>query len=135
MDTVYIETSIVSYATAWPSKNVQIAALQEQARDWWSIERPKFELVTSQLTLDEAATGDSVAAAERFILHAVQIEASFVSPHPRSKRNHRHCGSFQVSPVFSMASNQTARGLFLRLIRRIGKVGPGTSSYGDHLPL
>lgn len=65
MDTLYIETSIVSYATAWPSRNLQIAAIQVQARDWWSIERPKFELVTSQLTLDEAAAGDPVAASER----------------------------------------------------------------------
>jgi len=68
MDTLYIETSIVSYATAWPSKNVQIAAIQEQARNWWSIERPKFELVTLQLTLDEAAAGDPIAAAERLSL-------------------------------------------------------------------
>ena len=45
----------------------------------------------------------------RFILLAVQIEASFVGPLPRSKRNHRHCGSFQVSLDFSMASIQTAR--------------------------
>ncbi len=68
MDTLYIETSIVSYATAWPSKNVQIAAIQEQARNWWSTERPKFELVTSQLTLDEAAAGDPIAAVERLNL-------------------------------------------------------------------
>ena len=68
MDTLYVETSIVSYATAWPSKMVQIAAIQEQARDWWRIERPKFELVTSQLTLDEAAAGDPVPASERLKL-------------------------------------------------------------------
>jgi hypothetical protein len=68
MDTLYVETSIVSYATAWPSKNVQIAAIQEQARDWWQFERPKFELVTSQLTLDEASDGDQTAAADRLKL-------------------------------------------------------------------
>jgi len=33
MDTVYIETSIVSHATAWPSSNIQTAAVQRQARD------------------------------------------------------------------------------------------------------
>ena len=65
MDTVYIETSIVSHATAWPSRDIQTAALQQQARDWWSAERPKFELVTSQLTLDEASRGDPTAAADR----------------------------------------------------------------------
>ncbi len=56
---------MVSYATAWPSKDIQIAAVQAQAKDWWQIERPKFELVTSQLTLDEAAAGDPVAAKDR----------------------------------------------------------------------
>lgn len=68
MDTVCIETSIVSYATAWPSRDIQSAALQQQARDWWSFERPKFDLVTSQLTLDEAAAGDGEAATARLRL-------------------------------------------------------------------
>ena len=68
MDVVYVETSIVSHATAWPSSDIQIAALQDQARNWWAIERPKFELVTSQLVIDEASAGDPVAAAERLKL-------------------------------------------------------------------
>lgn len=68
MDTVYIETSIVSHATAYPSSDIQIAALQHQAREWWSVERPKFNLVTSQLTINEASGGDSSAAAERLKL-------------------------------------------------------------------
>ena len=68
MDTVYIETSIVSHATAWRSSDIQIAAIQLQARNWWSIERPNFELVTSQLVIDEASAGDPVAAAERLKL-------------------------------------------------------------------
>lgn len=45
-----------------------IAGLQQQARDWWANERSKFELVTSQLTLDEAADGDPTAAANRLQL-------------------------------------------------------------------
>lgn len=68
MDTVYIETSIVSYATAWPSRDITIAGLQQQARDWWDLERPKFDLVTSQLVLNEAAAGDPAAAQERLEL-------------------------------------------------------------------
>lgn len=68
MDTVYIETSIVSYATAWPSQNTQTAALQQQAKDWWTHERPKFDLVTSQLTINEASAGDPSAAADRLQL-------------------------------------------------------------------
>jgi hypothetical protein len=68
MDLVYIETSIVSHATAWPSSVIQIAALQHQARNWWATERANFELVTSQLVIDEASVGDPLAAAERLKL-------------------------------------------------------------------
>ena len=68
MATVYVETSIVSHATARPSSDVNIATLQIQARDWWRIERPKFDLVTSQLVINEAAAGDPGAAADRLKL-------------------------------------------------------------------
>ena len=68
MDIVYIETSIVSYASAWPSRDIETAARQQQARDWWTRERPKFDLVTSQLTLDEASAGDATAVADRLQL-------------------------------------------------------------------
>ena len=44
--------------------------LQQQARDWWARERPKYSLVTSQLVLDEASLGDPAAAAERLKLLA-----------------------------------------------------------------
>lgn len=65
---VYIETSIVSYASAWPSREIETAARQQQACDWWTKERAKFDLVTSQLTLDEASAGDAIAAADRLKL-------------------------------------------------------------------
>jgi len=68
MDVVYIETSIVSHAAARPSADTQTAALQQQAREWWTTHAPRFELVTSQLVLDEAAAGDPNAAAERLSL-------------------------------------------------------------------
>jgi hypothetical protein len=70
MDRVYIETSIVSYIQARPSRDIETAALQQQARDWWNTQRSKFSLVTSQLTLDEASAGDPVAAADRMKLLA-----------------------------------------------------------------
>lgn len=70
MDIVYIETSVVSHATAWPISDIQIASIQHQARTWWTVERPKFELVTSQLVIDEASAGDPTAAGERLKLLA-----------------------------------------------------------------
>ena len=65
MDTVYIETSIVSHATAWPSSDPLTAILQQQAKQWWAEERKNYRLVTSQFVIDEAADGDADAARRR----------------------------------------------------------------------
>jgi hypothetical protein len=65
MDTVYIETSIVSHATAWPSPDPATVVLQEQAKRWMAEQRPLYDVVTSQLVIDEAAMGDANAAARR----------------------------------------------------------------------
>ncbi len=67
-DIVYIETSIISLIAARPSRDIQTAALQQQAQDWWEQERPKFDLVTSQLVITEASAGDAAAVAERLKL-------------------------------------------------------------------
>lgn len=65
MDTVYIETSIVSHATAWPSADLATAVLQDEAKRWMDEQRPLYEVVTSQLVIDEAGMGDADAAARR----------------------------------------------------------------------
>jgi hypothetical protein len=65
MDTVYIETSIVSHATARPSSDPAVAVLQMQARHWLAKEAPNYALVTSQFVIDEASLGDPAAAARR----------------------------------------------------------------------
>ena len=65
MDSVYIETSIVSHATPRPSSDPDTLVLQNQAKQWWARERPNYKLVTSQFVLDEAALGDPGAAAKR----------------------------------------------------------------------
>ncbi len=71
MDTVYIETSIVSHATARPSSVAATATMQDQARRWMAEYRPKYVAVTSQLVLAEAAKGDPDAAAGRLAMAAV----------------------------------------------------------------
>jgi len=65
MDTVYIETTIVSHASAWVSSNPVTAVLQDQAKRWLMDEAPNYELVTSQFVIDEVSRGDADAAARR----------------------------------------------------------------------
>ena len=59
MDNVYIETSIVSHATAWPSSNSATAVLQGQAKCWIDEQAANSELVTSQIVLTEANRSDA----------------------------------------------------------------------------
>ena len=65
MQTVYIETSIVSYLTSRPSRDIRVAAWQEITAQWWEQERSKYELFTSELVIAEAGGGDEDAARKR----------------------------------------------------------------------
>jgi hypothetical protein len=60
----YIETTIASYLTARPSRDLVLAAEQEITREWWD-GRNAYELFISQLVLDEASAGDTDAAGLR----------------------------------------------------------------------
>ena len=63
--TVYIETSVVSYLTARPTSNLLAAAWQKATADWWDAHRPRFDICTSDLTIEEAGRGNPEAAARR----------------------------------------------------------------------
>ena len=61
---IYIDTTIVSYLTAFPSRDLVRAAHQQVTREWWAT-RGAFDLYASQVVIKEALAGDPVAAAER----------------------------------------------------------------------
>ena len=65
MQTVYVETSIISYLTAQPSRDVLAIARQQLTRQWWETCRQQFDLVVSPLVEDEASRGDPEAAKRR----------------------------------------------------------------------
>ena len=65
MPTVYIETSIVSYLTARPSRDVVTLARQELTREWWNSRRQRHDLFTSDVVVGEASEGDDEAARQR----------------------------------------------------------------------
>jgi len=62
--TVYVETTIPSYLTAWPSRDLVQAGEQQVTRDWWA-QRSGYELRVSSLVLLECEAGDPDAAALR----------------------------------------------------------------------
>ncbi len=51
---IYIETTIPSYLTAWPSRDLITAAHQQVTHNWWNTRRRDFNLFVSQVVIDEA---------------------------------------------------------------------------------
>jgi predicted nucleic acid-binding protein len=73
---VYIETTIPSYLTAWRSPELSMAAKQQTTRQWWDERREQF---ISDAVLLEASGGDPSAAKRRLeILDGIPV----LSPQP-----------------------------------------------------
>lgn len=64
-EAVYLETSILGYLTARPSRNLILVANAEVTREWWETRRSAFDLYTSQAVLKEVAQGDAEMASRR----------------------------------------------------------------------
>ena len=65
METVYIETTIVGHLAGRIVRDPLVAARQRATRNWWRAESSKFQVLISQLVLDECSGGDPAAAGER----------------------------------------------------------------------
>ena len=70
MASVYLETTVVSYLAARPSRDLLVAANQQVTQDWWTARSSAFDLFISQLVLQETAGGDQAEAARRLHLIA-----------------------------------------------------------------
>lgn len=64
---LYVETSIISYLTSRPSRDVVINANQQLAQEWWET-REDFELFISQVVVDEVSKGDAAFVQKRLDL-------------------------------------------------------------------
>jgi hypothetical protein len=63
--TVYLETTVVSYLVARPSRDLVIAAHQQLTREWWDTRRGDFDLFVSQAVIREVSAGDPQYASLR----------------------------------------------------------------------
>ena len=81
MKSVYVETSVVSYLTALPARDLLAAAWQRATNEWWEQRRAMYELFTSRLVVEEASQGHPEPAARRLavlsgIPHLAMAEAA-----------------------------------------------------------
>lgn len=59
---LYVETSVISYLTGRPSRDLIIAGRQAVTHEWWANRRRAFELFCSQFVISEVRQGDPDAA-------------------------------------------------------------------------
>jgi len=68
MPSVYVETTVVSFMAARPSRDVLVLGHQELTRQWWKVCRQRCRAFVGPLVLREAARGDADAARGRLAL-------------------------------------------------------------------
>jgi predicted nucleic acid-binding protein len=59
---LYLETSVISYLTARPSRDLVIAAHQQITREWWDNVLCQYQVFISAAVVEEISQGDRQAA-------------------------------------------------------------------------
>ncbi len=78
---IYVETTVVSYLTARPSRDIMVAGHQDATREVWPQLSSKYETYISVLVFQEAGRGDPdqarmrIAAIEAFPMLDIDDEA------------------------------------------------------------
>ena len=65
IESVYIESSVTSYLTARPSRDLVIAGHQAVTAEWWNGHCLRYDVYVSPLVVEEISAGDALAAEER----------------------------------------------------------------------
>lgn len=59
---VYLESSVISYLAARPSRDILATAHQQVTREWWERSRSRFDVFVSGEVLNEIRRGDPAAS-------------------------------------------------------------------------
>lgn len=68
MESVYLETTFISYLVARLSRDLLVAGHQQITHEWWTTRRSEFECSVSQVVLDEASAGDPAEVQKRLTI-------------------------------------------------------------------
>ncbi|SRR6266436_568042 len=68
MESVYLETTFISYLVARPSRDIIVAGHQQTTQEWWANRRGAFECSVSQVVMDEASAGDPAEVQKRLAI-------------------------------------------------------------------
>ncbi len=74
MESVYLETTFISYLVSRPSRDLLVAAHQQITNDWWLNRRQSFDCYVSQVVIDEVSAGESEESKKRMeIINAFPV--------------------------------------------------------------
>lgn len=110
---IYVETSVVSYLVARPSRDLIVAAHQQLTVTWWREQRQNYYLFASQIVVDEARAGDPESAAKRIAAiadlglleineEAVRLAQSLIKSHAVPEKAAQDALHISVACVGSM---------------------------------
>jgi predicted nucleic acid-binding protein len=68
MRSVYLETTIPSYLSAKPSRDLIVSAHQQISHEWWDNAKDRFRFLISEAVLEEIRAGDPEAAQKRLAM-------------------------------------------------------------------
>lgn len=116
---VYIESSVISYLVARPSRDVVIAARQTITIEWWQGRRPKFDVYISSLAL----TSDAQMLAGRLLAHGA-IPGTSVEDALHIGIATAHGMEFLLTWNFKHINNAETKSSIARVIETQGFVCP-----------
>jgi predicted nucleic acid-binding protein len=64
-ESIYIETSVVSYYVSKPSRDIIVLAHQQITSGWWPKAVKRFDVYISEVVVEEAAAGNKESAEQR----------------------------------------------------------------------
>ncbi len=64
-ESIYLETTVVSYYASKPSRDIIVLAHQEITREWWDKALKRYDAFISEIVIEEAGVGDPEAAKKR----------------------------------------------------------------------
>lgn len=68
MESVYLETTFISYLVARPSRDLIVAGHQQITQEWWANRHDEFECMVSQVVIDEVSVGDPSEVQKRLAI-------------------------------------------------------------------
>src|SRR4051812_43294185 len=68
MESVYLETTLISYLVSSPSRDLLVAAHQQTTQDWSTNRRSVFDCFVSQVVIEEVSLGDPSEVQKRLAI-------------------------------------------------------------------